>query len=181
MPARPQAQEQGQGQQGGLPALQPRIQALEQAVAALNAALNALSAQVGTLSADAQARFARVSAQLTAFQQLLDQYNQGLITAEGKITTLEGKVADLEAELADLGGGLTSYDQLTGLPCTTGVNGAGTIHLIGLLKSPVCAAGISANDRFFDLGPVVLDTQTNLMREKKDQVGGLHDVANRYN
>lgn len=173
--------------EGNITGLQAQTTALEKKSSELSAALDALTMRVGTLDDALQAQIADVSTQITGFQQLLDQYNQGLSTAEGKITTLEGKVADLEAQLAGLGDGLTSYDALAGRPCTTAVSGAGTVNLVGLLKSPVCAAAISANGRFFDLGPVVLDTQTNLMWEKKTTTVGsghnfadLHDVDNRY-
>jgi hypothetical protein len=37
-----------------------------------------------------------------------------------------------------------------------------------------------ANDRFIDMGPIVLDTRTRLMWEKKDHAGSLHDVDNTY-
>ena len=78
------------------------------------------------------------------------------------------------------GAGLTSYEQLAGLPCTTAANAAATVQLVGLLKRPICAAAISANERFVDLGTAIFDTRNNLLWEKKDTAGGLHDVANRY-
>ncbi len=81
---------------------------------------------------------------------------------------------------AGTGGALTSYDQLEGLPCTTGSNATATVHLVGVLKRPICAAAISANGRFVDLGTAIFDTQTNLLWEKKVATGGLHDVNNQY-
>lgn len=83
-------------------------------------------------------------------------------------------------------GVLGSYDELEGLACTTAIGTQGTVHLVGLLKSPQCAEGVSANGRYVDFGLVVFDTQTNLMWEKKDGAGGgpnfanLHDVDNKY-
>jgi hypothetical protein len=62
---------------------------------------------------------------------------------------------------------LGSFDDLEGLLCTTSAGAAGTVKLVGALKSPVCAVAVSTNGRFFDLGPVVLDTQTGLQWEKK--------------
>jgi hypothetical protein len=78
------------------------------------------------------------------------------------------------------GGGLASYDELAGLPCTTGANAAATVHLVGLLKRPICAAAISASGRFVDLGTAVFDTHTNLLWEKKGTASDLHDVSKRY-
>lgn len=75
---------------------------------------------------------------------------------------------------------LSSFDDLESLPCTTVIGTPGTAHLIGPAKSPACAVGVSANGRFVDLGLVVFDSQTNLVWEKKDQAGGLHDVDNTY-
>lgn len=192
-PAVPQAQGQAgppaqPGQQSGLTAVEARVQALEEAVADLSAALDALSMQVGTLSDDLQAHIAGLSTQLNGFQQLLDQFNQALGTTETDIATLDAKVTEFEEALADLGGGLTSYDQLHGLPCTTALGTASTVKLAGLLKAPICAERVSANGRFADFGLVVLDTQTNLMWEKKTTTVGsgenfadLHDVDNTYN
>lgn len=77
-------------------------------------------------------------------------------------------------------GVLGSYDDLAVLPCMTVIGTPGTAHLIGPAKSPACAVGVSANGRFVDLGLVVFDSQTNLVWEKKDQAGGLHDVDNTY-
>jgi hypothetical protein len=42
------------------------------------------------------------------------------------------------------------------------------------------AAAISANGRFVDLGTAILDTQTNLLWERKVSAVGLHDVNNKY-
>ena len=191
-PAAPQAQARGGPPatpvQGGLPAVSAQVQAIQTQVANLSAALNALSTQVGTGNAALQAQINALSTQLTGFQQLLEQFNQALGNAETDLASLKGKVADLEAEVAALGGGLTSYDQLAGLPCTTALGTQGHVTLVGLLKSPICANGISANGRFIDFGPIVLDTQTNLLWEKKTtavgsgaNVGDHHDVDNTYN
>jgi uncharacterized protein YoxC len=172
--------------QGGIPALQTRVQALEKAVTALRGALNDLTARTGTLSAALQAHIATVSTQLSGFQQLLAQFNQALSSAETDIVTLEGKVAALEQALAALAGGVASYDGLAGGMCTTAVGTSGTVHLTGLLKSPVCTAGISVDGRFFDLGPVIFDARTNLLWEKKTSAPGggnskdPHDVNNVY-
>lgn len=84
--------------------------------------------------------------------------------------------------MADLSGGLLgSYDDLAGLPCTSALGTQNTVKLVGWLKTPICANGVSANGRFVNLGPVVFDTQTNLMWEtKKNNARGLHDVGNTY-
>jgi len=181
-PVAPEAQ--GRGGQGGLPALQQQVQALEQAVANVTAALDTL----GTGDAALQAQIVTLSEQVAGLQDVFASLNTAVNTASGDILSLKDRVLALEAALAELGDGLTSYDQLADLPCKTGANGDGTVHLIGLLKSPVCAAGISANSRFIDLGPVVLDTQTNLIWEKKTTAvesgansSDLHDVDNLYN
>lgn len=207
--ATPQAQGQRQGQQGGLTALQAQIQALEAAVkqlqeevaaeiaarTAADAAESAARAAAdttlqGNIDAEAaartaadvtlQARITTLGDQVTALQQLFESLNPAVNTAQQNIADLRTDLDALEGTVDKLGGGLTSYDQLHGLPCTTAVGGKGTVNFVGLLKSPVCAAGISANGRFFDLGLVVLDTQTNLMWEKKDNAGSLHHVGNGY-
>jgi hypothetical protein len=69
---------------------------------------------------------------------------------------------------------------MQGLPCTTSYGVAATVSLVGLMKTPVCATS-SANGRFLNFGPVIIDTQTNLMWEKKDQAGGLNDADDNYN
>lgn len=195
MSASPEAQ--GRGQQGGLPALAARVQALEQAVNQLQADLAAESADrmgadtalQNNLDAEAaaraaadtalQAQIATLSGEVAGLQQLFANLNTAVNTASGDILSLMDRVAALEDALAGLGGGPTSYDGLAGTPCTTAGGTAGTVHLVGLQRSPICA-NLSANARFIDYGLVVLDTQTNLMWEKKDQSGGLHDVGNTY-
>ncbi len=162
MPAASAAQGRGglPPEGGGLQALEARVGTLEPQLEDLNAALSALSSQVGE--------------QLTSLQQLVGQLHQDLAAAETK-------VADLERQLAALqGGGLTAYEDLADLPCVTAANVATTSLLVGPLKSAVCAVGISTNDRFVDLGPIIFDSQTNLMWEKKDDSGLLHDVDNTY-
>jgi hypothetical protein len=125
---------------------------------------------------------AALQARVQALEDLFAQVNQALNQAVQDLFSLGEDVDALRDEVADLSGGvLASYDDLAGLPCTTALETAGTVNLLGLLKTPICAAGISANGRFLDLGPVIFDAQTNLTWEKKDQAGGLHDVANTYN
>jgi hypothetical protein len=114
-PAVPQAQGRGgppaqRGQQGGLPALQARVQALEEHVIALEVALLALGV-------DLQEKVALLSADLALLRGEI-----GTLTVD--MSTLTTRVADLEATVADLGAGLTSYDALAGLPCTTAAGGA---------------------------------------------------------
>ena len=76
---------------------------------------------------------------------------------------------------------LGSFDDLEGLPCTTAAGAAGTVKLVGGLKNPVCTVGVYEGGRFADLGPVVFDTQTNLMWEKKVAGSGcLHCVGDTY-
>lgn len=155
------------------------MQAVEAAVAEMSATLRTLSGRMGTLSSDVQAQIANVRAQLSGLQQLLDQFNQGLGSADTNISALQGRVTDIETQIAGLSGGLASYDQLDGSPCTTIGGTPATVHLIGLQRTPVCA-NMSADGRFIDYGLVVIDTRTNLMWERKDHAGGLHDVDNNY-
>jgi uncharacterized protein DUF1566 len=121
--------------------------------------------------------------------QTQQEQEGGLPALQNRVRALEAGVADLGIALNELKGArLTSYDQLAGLPCTTAANTDGIVHLIGLFKKAVCAAGSSANGRFLDFGLVIFDTKTNLLWEKKttavgsgeDLGGDLHDVDNRY-
>src|SRR5437667_9288549 len=74
--------------------------------------------------------------------QTQQEQEGGLPALQKRVQALEAGLVDLSTALNELkGGGLTSYDQLADLPCTTAASANGTVHLIGLLKSPVCAAG----------------------------------------
>jgi len=183
-PSAPQAQGRGGGP---IAALQNQVQALEQQVADLTAALSALGTEVGAGDAALQTQIDAANAALVGLQQLFASLNTAVNDASGDILSLKDRVLALETELAALGDGLTSYDQLADLPCTTASETAGTVNLVGLLKTPTCAEGTSANGRFIDFGLVVLDTQTNLIWEKKitavgsgQNLADLHDVDNTY-
>lgn len=217
IPVVPQAQGSGgppaqPGQQGGLLALAARVQAIEAAMKQLQqdvaaetavrmaadaaeradraAADSTLQANIdaeATARAALQARITTLGDDMAALQELFASLNPAVNTAQQDIAALRTDLGALENAVAGLGGGLTSYDQLAGLPCKTGLNAVGFVHLVGLLRSQICAAGISANGRFIDLGPVVLDTQTGLQWEKKtttvrsgQNLADLHDVDNTY-
>jgi uncharacterized protein DUF1566 len=151
---------------GGLQAQGSGASSLLTRVSALESLVQQLQQQLASETA------ARIAAD-TALQNNIDAEAATRATAD---TTLQGNIDALDE-------GLTSYDQLQGLPCTTALNTQGTAHLIGLLKRPVCAVDVSANGRFFDLGLVIVDTQTDLMWEKKKilaPIGDLHLVNNVY-
>lgn len=141
------AQPGAKGAPGGLPAVQARVAALEAELATVVEELAVLRGTAGATAADVVALAARVTA--------------------------------IEAALAEIGGGhgggLTSYDELGDLPCTTSWGSPGTVALVGVLRSPACGVR-SANGRFIDFGLAILDTATNLMWEKKVEGAGLHGV-----
>jgi len=187
-----------QGVAGSVADLQKKAQALTQQVTELqadlaqlkgnvasgNAALQAeistfgvqlvlLQAQLGTVTDGLQSQISGLSAGMQGFQDLLNSFNAAL-------NGLQARVLALEERVATLGNGLTSYEQLAGLPCTTANGTAGHVSFMGIFKSPICAGAVSANGRFIDLGLVILDTQMHLMWEKKNQSPGLHFVNGVY-
>jgi hypothetical protein len=59
-----------------------------------------------------------LNGQVAGLQQLFGDLNTAVNDASGDILSLLERIGALEDALAALGGGLTSYDQLAGLPCT---------------------------------------------------------------